>query len=54
VVARSVELQNQLWQQAVIVTTAVPQSLPPYRFVASLNEMNNIHEDKRIFSVTSG
>ena len=35
-------------------TTAVPQSLPPYRFVVSLNEMNNIHEDKRIFSVTSG
>jgi hypothetical protein len=26
------------------VTAATPQSLPAYRFVASLNEMNNIHE----------
>jgi len=26
------------------VTAAAPQSLPAYRFVASLNEMNNIHE----------
>ena len=43
-VARSVELQNQLWQHAVTVTDAAPQSLPAYRFVASLNEMNNIHE----------
>src|ERR1700750_781184 len=39
-VARSVELQNQLWQRAVTVTAAAPQSLPAYRFVASLNEMN--------------
>ena len=45
-VARSVELQNQLWQQAVTVTTTAPQSLPAYRFVASLNEMNNIHESR--------
>jgi hypothetical protein len=43
-VTRSLELQNQLWQQAVAVTAAAPQSLPAYRFVASLNEMNNIHE----------
>ena len=43
-VASSLELQNQLWQQAVAVTAAAPQSLPAYRFVASLNEMNNIHE----------
>jgi hypothetical protein len=28
------------------VTTAAPQSLPAYRFVASLNEMNNIHESR--------
>ena len=42
--ARSLELQAQLWQQAVAVSTAAPQSLPAYRFVASLNEMNNIHE----------
>jgi hypothetical protein len=43
-VARSVDLQNRLWQQAVAVTKENPQSLPAYRFVASLNEMNNIHE----------
>lgn len=45
-VARSVELQNKLWQQAVTITAAAPQSLPAYRFVASLNEMNNIHENR--------
>jgi hypothetical protein len=41
---RSLDLQGQLWQKAVAVTSAAPQSLPAYRFVASLNEMNNIHE----------
>ena len=45
-VARSMELQNQLWQQAVVVTTAALQSLPAYRFTASLNEMNDIHESR--------
>lgn len=43
-IARSVELQGRLWQQAVSLTVASPQSLPVYRFVGSLNEMNNIHE----------
>jgi hypothetical protein len=43
-VAQSLELQTRLWQQAVAVTATDPQSLPVYRFVASLNEMNNIHE----------
>ena len=43
-VARSLALQSQLWQHAVAITQAAPQSLPAYRFVASLNEMNNIHE----------
>lgn len=43
-IARSVDLQNKLWQQAMAVTAAAPQSLPAYRFVASLNEVNNIHE----------
>jgi len=43
-VARSLDIQKRLWQQATEVTTAAPQSLPAYRFVASLNEMNNIHE----------
>ncbi len=42
--ARSVELQTKLWLQAMAVTAAAPRSLPAYRFVASLNEMNNIHE----------
>jgi hypothetical protein len=41
---RSLDLQTRLWQQAVAVSAAAPQSLPAYRFVASLNEMNNIHE----------
>jgi hypothetical protein len=45
---RSLELQSRLWQQAVAVTAAAPQSLPAYRFVASLNEMNNIHERRII------
>ena len=43
-VATSLDLQTRLWQQAATVTAASPQSLPAYRFVASLNEMNNIHE----------
>jgi uncharacterized membrane protein YtjA (UPF0391 family) len=43
-VARSLVIQTQLWQQATALTKAAPQSLPTYRFVASLNEMNNIHE----------
>jgi hypothetical protein len=43
-ITRSLDLQSRLWQQAVAVTAANPQSLPAYRFVASLNEMNNIHE----------
>jgi hypothetical protein len=43
-IARSLDLQTKLWQLAVALTAAEPQSLPVYRFVASLNEMNNIHE----------
>lgn len=43
-ITRSLDLQTKLWQQAVAVSTAAPQSLPVFRFVASLNEMNNIHE----------
>jgi len=41
---RSLDLQARLWQQATALTAAAPQSLPIYRFVASLNEMNNLHE----------
>ena len=43
-IARSLNFQTRLWQQAVAVSAAAPQSLPAYRFVASPNEMNNIHE----------
>ena len=45
-VARSVDLQARLWQIAVTLTADAPQSLPIYRFVGSLNEMNNIHESR--------
>jgi hypothetical protein len=45
-IARSLDLQARLWRQAMAVTEAAPQSLPAYRFVASLNEMNNIHESR--------
>ena len=43
-IARSLDLQARLWRTAVTVTEAAPQSLQAYRFVNSLNEMNNIHE----------
>jgi hypothetical protein len=43
-VAWSQDLQTQLWQHAVMLSNTAPQSLPVYRFVGSLNEMNNIHE----------
>ena len=45
-VARSVELQARLWHQAQQVTAANPGSLPVYRFVGALNEINNIHETR--------
>ena len=45
-VNRSAELQSQLWQQAVSVTTTTPQSLSASRMVVSLNEMNNIQENR--------
>lgn len=43
-ITKSLDLQARLWQQAEAATAANPQSLPAYRFVTSLNEMNNIHE----------
>jgi hypothetical protein len=43
-VARSTDLQSQLWQRAVALSNAARQSLPLHRFVGSLNEMNNVHE----------
>jgi hypothetical protein len=45
-VARSVDLQNQLWQQAVAVTAAAPQSLQADHFVAALNEMSNVRQNR--------
>ncbi len=43
-IATSGRLQQQLWAHAVQVTQDAPQSLPAYRFVAALNEVNNISE----------
>ncbi|VTZ28320.1 conserved membrane hypothetical protein [Methylocella tundrae] len=45
-IAQSLDIQGKLWRQAVAVSAAAPQSLPVDRFVASLNEMNNIHEKR--------
>ncbi len=45
-VAQSLDIQAKLWRQAVTASAAAPQSLPVNRFVASLNEMNNIHESR--------
>jgi hypothetical protein len=47
-IGRSLDLQAKLWQQAEAVTTAAPQSLSVYRFVGSLNEVNNIHAKRLI------
>jgi hypothetical protein len=51
-IARSLDLQARLWRQAGAITRADPQSLSAYRFVSSLNEMNNIHE-RRITALRS-
>jgi hypothetical protein len=45
-IALSLQLQAALWQQAVAVSAAAPQSLAAYRFIGSLNEINNIHESR--------
>ena len=45
-VAQSNTLETDLWSRAVAVSAAAPQSLPAYRFIASLNEMNNIAEKR--------
>jgi hypothetical protein len=45
-IARSLDLQARLWQQAVTVSAIAPQSLSVNRFVNSLNEMNNLHESR--------
>jgi hypothetical protein len=47
-IGRSLDLQTKLWNQAISVTAASPESLPAYRFVASLNEVNNIHERRLV------
>jgi hypothetical protein len=43
-VAKSLDLQAKLWQQAVRVSTTTPQSLAASQFAASLDEMNKVHE----------
>ena len=43
-IARSVELQNTLWQLATQASDADQRSLAVHRFINSLNEMNNVHE----------
>jgi len=49
-VAKSLDLQSKLWQQAVAVSAMTPQSLPTSQFVASLDEMSKIHE-KRLMAL---
>jgi hypothetical protein len=43
-IARSVAIQNTLWQQATQLSDDDTRSLAINRFINSLNEMNNIHE----------
>jgi hypothetical protein len=43
-IAASLDLQAKLWAEGMALTAATPQSLPVFRFVGSLNELNNIHE----------
>ncbi len=43
-IAQSNALLGKLWQAAVAETAAAPQSLPVYRYVASLNQTNNVAE----------
>lgn len=45
-IAKSLKLQNLLWQRAATIAAAAPQSLPIDRFVGSLNEMNNVQEQR--------
>jgi hypothetical protein len=45
-VARSNDLLNRLWQRAIAENGLAPQSLPMYRYIASLNETTNIAESR--------
>jgi len=45
-IAASLDLQSQLWTEGMTLTEAKPQSLPVFRFVGSLNDLNNIHETR--------
>jgi hypothetical protein len=45
-IARSLDLQQRLWQQTVTVAAANPPTLTINRFVASLNEMSNLYESR--------
>jgi hypothetical protein len=43
-VVESAKIQERLWQRAVAVTDAAPQSLQSYRFVNAVNDLNNVAE----------
>ena len=49
-VAKSLDLQSRLWQQAVAVSAMAPQSRPASQFAAALDEMIKIHE-KRLMAL---
>jgi Protein of unknown function (DUF4239) len=49
-VAKSLDLQSRLWQQAVAVSAMAPQSRPASQFAAALDEMVKIHE-KRLMAL---
>ena len=44
VITRSSEIQSALWQDALAVSTAAPNSIPAGLFVQSLNEMIDLQE----------
>lgn len=45
-IATSLKLQSRLWAEGMTLTATAPRSLPVYRFVGSLNDLNNIHETR--------
>jgi hypothetical protein len=49
-VAKSLDLHTKLWQQAVAVSVAAPQSRPASQFAAALDELIKIHE-KRLMAL---
>lgn len=45
-IGASLDLQTALWRAGADLTAAAPQSLPIYRFVTALNDLNNVHEGR--------